>query len=263
MRRTFGTEPLDDTIVTYAWDEGEFAQVEAYANSLPRAQPQAPDLSRWPQTPRTSPTTPVANGNFGTTLSATLGSSADIITFRAAIGHNSQTYSAASSTSPAAMATTAPVLVLDPKAGRAAARAAFEAIVDENLRCGLYLSQRNTLIAATRDPRCTRIHVRVLAEIIDRMNSKTGMAFPGYATIALDAAALPPGIDPPVDGCEPKYIRNIVSNLLQSGLPRLSAARARGRRPGAGALHGGSPIGRRPATRGHGVCQQDPDARSP
>ena len=137
MRRTFGTEPLDDTIVTYAWDEGEFAQVEAYANSLPRAQPQAPDLSRWPQTPRTSPTTPVANGNFGTTLSATLGSSADIITFRAAIGHNSQTYSAASSTSPAAMATTAPVLVLDPKAGRAAARAAFEAIVDENLRCGL------------------------------------------------------------------------------------------------------------------------------
>ena len=42
MRRTFGTEPLDDTIVTYAWDEGEFAQVEAYANSLPRAQPQAP-----------------------------------------------------------------------------------------------------------------------------------------------------------------------------------------------------------------------------
>ena len=45
MRRTFGTEPLDDTIVTYAWDEGEFAQVEADANSLP-AQPQAPDLSR-------------------------------------------------------------------------------------------------------------------------------------------------------------------------------------------------------------------------
>ena len=143
--------------------------------------------------------------------------SADIITFRAAIGHNSQTYSAASSTSPAAMATTVPASVLDPKAGCAAARAAFEAIVDENLRCGLYLSQRNTLIAATRDPRCTRIHVRVLAEVIDRMNSKTWIAFP--ATPPLRSMRRPCLLAsvPPVDGYEPKYIRNIVSNLLQWG----------------------------------------------
>ena len=42
------------------------------------------------------------------------------------------------------------------------------------------------------------------------------MAFPGYATIALDAAALPRDIDPPLR-FRYQNIRNIVSNLLQWG----------------------------------------------
>jgi hypothetical protein len=123
------------TIVPYAWDEGEFAQSEAYANSLPRAHPQAPDLSRRPLTPLTSPTTPVGNGNAGITPSVMAGSNADTIPFPP-IGHNSQRFLAT-----AAVAAAAPALQPVQPIGRSA----FDEIVKDNRRA-LYLAQRDVLL---------------------------------------------------------------------------------------------------------------------
>src|SRR5262245_61848022 len=69
----------------------------------------------------------------------------------------------------------------------------FDQIVQENLERGLYLTQRDALIAVVRDPRCEPRHSRVLAEIIARMNVKTGVAYPGHRSLSRDTKTLPTG----------------------------------------------------------------------
>jgi hypothetical protein len=93
----------------------------------------------------------------------------------------------------------------------------FDSIVAENQRRGLYLSQLESMIAVARDPRCTRRHIRVHAEIVSRINSKSGMAYPGRATIARDTAMLLGGIPDPAGGYSDGVIRNVTSDLLRWG----------------------------------------------
>ena len=65
-------------------------------------------------------------------------------------------------------------------------RPTFDNIVEENLRRGIYLSQLNCITRAVRDPRITSRHLQVLAQIIERTNTKTGFAYPGRARLAAD-----------------------------------------------------------------------------
>ncbi len=109
----------------------------------------------------------------------------------------------------------------------------FDAIVEENLRRGMYLSQRDALIAVARDPRCTRRHIRVHAEIVCRMNSRTGVCFPGWSTIADDAAMLPGGIPDPDGAYDASTINNITSDLRRWGY---FASTKRGREAGGRAI---------------------------
>lgn len=59
-------------------------------------------------------------------------------------------------------------------------------IVEENLLRGLYMAQLNTLVRCVDDPRMSRRHHQVLAQIIQRTNVKTGLAYPGRARLAND-----------------------------------------------------------------------------
>jgi len=60
----------------------------------------------------------------------------------------------------------------------------FDEIVRENLERGLLLAIKEVIVQAVRDPRLERRHLRVLAEVIDILNSKGGTAFPGRKTLA-------------------------------------------------------------------------------
>lgn len=60
----------------------------------------------------------------------------------------------------------------------------FDDIVEENLRRGLILTQRDVLLNAIKDMRLRSRHRLVLAAIVEALNAKTGMAFPGRAALA-------------------------------------------------------------------------------
>lgn len=60
----------------------------------------------------------------------------------------------------------------------------FEQIRQENLTHGLLLAMKNCYVTLSRDSRAEKRHHRVLAEIVDCLNSKTGMAFPGRRRLA-------------------------------------------------------------------------------
>ena len=60
----------------------------------------------------------------------------------------------------------------------------FSDIVRENLDRGSLITIKEVIIEAVRDPRLERRHLRVLAEIIDCMNTQTGVAFPGRKALA-------------------------------------------------------------------------------
>jgi hypothetical protein len=93
----------------------------------------------------------------------------------------------------------------------------YDAIVEENLIRGIYLSQRDALIAVARDPRCEQRHIRVLAEIIARMNTKTGQAYPGRASLAKDTCVLPGGrIDESI-GYTEAGVAKTISDLIRFG----------------------------------------------
>lgn len=55
----------------------------------------------------------------------------------------------------------------------------FDDVVRDNLEAGLLLRMKEVITQAIRDPRLERRHLRVLAEVIDFMNSTSGMAYPG------------------------------------------------------------------------------------
>lgn len=62
----------------------------------------------------------------------------------------------------------------------------IDSVVEENLLRGLLLSQLNCITRAVRDPRLESRHLQVLAQIIERTNGKSGMAYPGRARMAAD-----------------------------------------------------------------------------
>jgi len=63
-------------------------------------------------------------------------------------------------------------------------RPSFDDIVAGNLRRGLYLTQRDVLIGCLRDERLSHRHRLVLAKIIEHMNTRDGMAYPGRRALA-------------------------------------------------------------------------------
>src|SRR5258705_13089226 len=82
---------------------------------------------------------------------------------------------------------------------------AFEEVVKTNLKEGLLLAIKHTIVTAHRDGRLERRHYRVLCEIIDVINTRSGMAFPGQALLAEKS------------GYTVAVIRKTVSELIQFG----------------------------------------------
>jgi hypothetical protein len=93
----------------------------------------------------------------------------------------------------------------------------FDAIAQENLRRGLYRSQRDAMSAVAHDPRCTKRHVLVHAIVIGFMNSETGMSFPGWRAIAEKAAMFPGGVPDPAGVYDESTIYNLLSDLRRWG----------------------------------------------
>lgn len=62
----------------------------------------------------------------------------------------------------------------------------FDQIAADNVMRGIYMVQLEALIRCVHDPRTTRRHHQVMAQIIQRTNAKTGMAYPGRARLAQD-----------------------------------------------------------------------------
>lgn len=62
----------------------------------------------------------------------------------------------------------------------------FDDIIRENFDSngGLLVRMKEVIVEAVRDPRLERRHLRVLAEVLACLNSQTGIAYPGRATIA-------------------------------------------------------------------------------
>jgi hypothetical protein len=90
--------------------------------------------------------------------------------------------------------------------------ASFDNVVQENLTRGLLLTIKVAMVTATRDPRCERRHLRVLAEIIDCVSTNTGMAWPGRKKLAqLTADALRPA------GYSEATIAKTISELIAWG----------------------------------------------
>jgi len=92
----------------------------------------------------------------------------------------------------------------------------FDDIVRDNRDRGLLLSMKEVIVEAVRDPRLDRRHLRILAEVIDHINSSTGAAYPGHKTIAQALRRYN------VDGCQDQgysdqVIRNSLSDLVAFG----------------------------------------------
>ena len=96
-------------------------------------------------------------------------------------------------------------------------RPSFDDVVEENLRRGLLLTQRDALIRCIEDPRLQPRHRVVLAKIIKRMNGETGTAFPGRKTLSQDTAKFPGGVPDPDGGYSEQVIANAISHLVACG----------------------------------------------
>jgi hypothetical protein len=99
-------------------------------------------------------------------------------------------------------------------AGWPANQPSFDSVVEENLVRGLYLSHLNALVMAIRDPRLGQQHRLVLAEIVERTNAKTGMAYPGRAKLAEDITYYENG-EP--KRYSPATIAKAISELIKFG----------------------------------------------
>lgn len=60
----------------------------------------------------------------------------------------------------------------------------FDEIVRENLETGIWLACVKSLAAAMQDMRVTRLQLRIFGHLIDFLNAKTGMAYPGRKALA-------------------------------------------------------------------------------
>jgi hypothetical protein len=96
-------------------------------------------------------------------------------------------------------------------------RPSFDDVVEENLRRGLLLMQRDALIRAIEDPRLQPRHRLVLAKIIKRTNQKTATSYPGRKTISQDTGTLAGGVPDPDGGYSEQVIANTISELIAYG----------------------------------------------
>ena len=110
----------------------------------------------------------------------------------------------------------------------------FDDIVRENMDRGLLLSMKEVIVEAVRDPRLDRRHLRVLAEVIDHINSSTGTSFPGHKTIAEGLRRY--NVDGyPDQGYSEQGIRNTISDLVNCGY--LVSVRRAGEKGGRALAH--------------------------
>src|SRR5262245_53255702 len=135
----------------------------------------------------------------------------------AAIGHNSGSADISPITAGSTAAMAERVLHPNAVSAHATPRQGFEAIVSENLRRGLYLTQRDVLIYCIRDLRLKPRHRLVLAAIIEHTNAKSGVAFPGRRALAQNTA----WYDPAHDWVERHYtepgVGKTISELIDFG----------------------------------------------
>lgn len=93
----------------------------------------------------------------------------------------------------------------------------LDAVVEENLRRGLLLTQRDVLMRMSRDPRIKMKHMRIIVEIIERTNAQTGLAFPGRKRIAEDTRYIIPDVLESPDPYSESSVAKIVSDLIKWG----------------------------------------------
>ena len=62
----------------------------------------------------------------------------------------------------------------------------FDAVVEESSTKGPLPSHLNALVSCIEDPRLSQRHRLVLAQVVQRTNVKTGLAYPGRARLASD-----------------------------------------------------------------------------
>lgn len=87
----------------------------------------------------------------------------------------------------------------------------FDDVVQENLNRGLLLSIKNVIVAAIDDPRLDRRHLRVLALVIEHINTTSGMAYPGRKKLAADSGSY--GREPYTEGT----VAVTIAELMQWG----------------------------------------------
>lgn len=111
----------------------------------------------------------------------------------------------------------------------------FDEIVSESKE-NLLLTMKEVIMEAVRDPRLDRRHLRVLAEVIDHINSSTGTSFPGHKAIA--AALRRYNVEGyPDQGYSDQGIRNTLSELITFGY--LVSTRRAGEKGGKALAHYG------------------------
>ena len=93
----------------------------------------------------------------------------------------------------------------------------FDQVVEENLRRGLLLTQRDALIRCIEDPRLQPRHQLVLAKIIKRTNQKTATAFPGRRTLTKDSEIMAGGVRDPEGPYSEQVVANTISELMAFG----------------------------------------------
>lgn len=93
----------------------------------------------------------------------------------------------------------------------------FDDQARENQDIGVLICMKEVIVAAVRDPRLDRRHLRVLAEVIHHMNNATSIAYPGYRAIADGTRRYD---DPDADmtfGYTEGGVRNTLSELVALG----------------------------------------------
>lgn len=93
----------------------------------------------------------------------------------------------------------------------------LDAVVEENLRRGLLLTQRDVLMRMSRDPRVKMKHMRIIVEIIERTNSQTGLAYPGRKRIAEDTRFIIPDVLESPDPYSESSVAKVISDLIKWG----------------------------------------------
>lgn len=93
----------------------------------------------------------------------------------------------------------------------------FDGIVEENLRRGMLLTQRDALMRCGRDPRCGLRHIRVLCEIIEFTNIRSGVAYPGRKKIAERTSFGPGDVQRPDGGYTEAVVAKTISELIRFG----------------------------------------------